>query len=400
MSSTTPESEIDGALRQFGVAEANLEKLERIFSELRDLVPDHISFGSNPQYDDLCSYYEDILDALPKIDEWKPTTRPIDLNELAQWKFDAAELGEPEVLIGIDEEVEKPGRELRSYRRLLNKKRRQLVRDKLTDVFTDVDSLLRDIGADLADNAEPQTKIKDEQWDLLKNRVQIIDTLLGSSLTRPQKWGDFSRHFYSSQVGGLRNIIKNGWPEVKNDLINNLYHENEPIPVATEDLGALATTKPRGTISIKLNWDTLDAENFERLMFALISNAQGYENPEWLMCTNAPDRGRDLSVIRVTNDDLVGVVRQRLIMQCKRLINKSVSTKDIASLIEQIKLWQPPRVDVLVIATTGRFTSDAVAVVEKRNNEDHALRIEMWPESHLERLLASRPALIAQYNLR
>ena len=65
-----------------------------------------------------------------------------------------------------------------------------------------------------------------------------------------------------------------------------------------------------------------------------------------------------------------------------------------------MKLWEPPRVDVHVIATSGRFTSDAVAVVEKHNQSDSALRVEMWAESHLERLLASRPGIIAEFGLR
>jgi hypothetical protein len=55
---------------------------------------------------------------------------------------------------------------------------------------------------------------------------------------------------------------------------------------------------------------------------------------------------------------------------------------------------------VLVIATSGRFTSDAVAYIEKHNGSDRAPRIEMWPESHLERLLALRPSLIADFGLR
>ena len=46
----------------------------------------------------------------------------------------------------------------------------------------------------------------------------------------------------------------------------------------------------------------------------------------------------------------------------------------------------------VLFATSGRFTSDTVAIVEKQNQSDSALRIEMWPESHLERLLAGRPA--------
>jgi hypothetical protein len=118
------------------------------------------------------------------------------------------------------------------------------------------------------------------------------------------------------------------------------------------------------------------------------------------MRTNAPDRGRDLSVTRVANDPLGGTIRGRVIIQCKHWSDKSVSVADVSELRAQMKLWEPPRVDVLVIATSGRFSSDAVAWIEKHNAEDHALRIEMWPESHLERLLAERPALIADFRLR
>lgn len=66
----------------------------------------------------------------------------------------------------------------------------------------------------------------------------------------------------------------------------------------------------------------------------------------------------------------------------------------------QMKLWEPPRVDVHIIATTGRFSADGVALIEKNNQSDQALKIEMWPESHLEMILAKRPDLIAQFKLR
>ena len=65
-----------------------------------------------------------------------------------------------------------------------------------------------------------------------------------------------------------------------------------------------------------------------------------------------------------------------------------------------MSLWGEPRVDVLIIATSGRFTADAVQWTEEYNASDRALRIELWPESHFERLLASRPALIAEFDLR
>jgi hypothetical protein len=66
----------------------------------------------------------------------------------------------------------------------------------------------------------------------------------------------------------------------------------------------------------------------------------------------------------------------------------------------EMSLWQPPKVDILVVATSGRFTTDAIDFIEKHNQSDRALRIEMWPESHLERLLAEWPALIAEFGLR
>jgi hypothetical protein len=93
-------------------------------------------------------------------------------------------------------------------------------------------------------------------------------------------------------------------------------------------------------------------------------------------------------------------MRSRVIIQCKHWTSKSISGTDVSELKDQMTNWEPPKVDVLIIATSGRFTSDAVALIEKYNSSDRALRMEMWPERHLEHLLASRPALIAQFGLR
>lgn len=170
--------------------------------------------------------------------------------------------------------------------------------------------------------------------------------------------------------------------------------------MGVEDLGTLAAAQPKGHVVTRLKWDSLSGEDFERLMFSLISSAPGYENPEWLMRTSAPDRGRDLSVVRIVSDPLSGAMRSRVLIQCRHRTTKSVSPSDVAALKEQIATWEPPKVGVMIIATTGRFTSDAVAAIEKHNAGDHALKIEMWPESHLERLLAERPALIGEFGLR
>ncbi len=152
--------------------------------------------------------------------------------------------------------------------------------------------------------------------------------------------------------------------------------------------------------AVQLKWTSLTDDEFERLIFCLISETEGYENPEWLTKLNAADRGRDLSVSRVYTDPLAGVLRQRVIIQCKHWLSKSINFDEVSSSKEKMTLWEPPRVDVHVIATTGRFTTDAIQFIEKHNQSDSGLRIEMWPDSHIERLLATRPALIDKFGLR
>lgn len=183
-------------------------------------------------------------------------------------------------------------------------------------------------------------------------------------------------------------------------MLRGLQSDDEPIPVDVEDLGDLVRAKPRGSVPTELRWERLTDEDFERVIFSLISTTEGYENPEWLTHTRAPDRGRDLSVMRVLEDRLGGTRRNRVIIQCRHWLSKSVSDRDVSHLRDQMSHWEPPRVDVLVIATSGRFSSDAVHSIEQHNQGDRALKIELWASSHLERLLASRPDLIAEFGLR
>ncbi|MCU1296857.1 MAG: hypothetical protein JWO91_1135 [Acidobacteriaceae bacterium] len=187
---------------------------------------------------------------------------------------------------------------------------------------------------------------------------------------------------------------------MKSGLTKGVYDKDEPLPIQVEDLGTLAATQPTGPIATRLKWESLQAEEFERLIFALISTTSGYENPSWLTRTNAPDRGRDLAVTCVTRDQLGGVIRSRVIIQCKHWLANSISLPDVTTIMAEMRLWEPPKVDVLIIATSGRFTTDALDYIEKHNLSDHALRVEMWPESHLERLLAERPGVIAEFRLR
>jgi hypothetical protein len=394
------ESPLNAALRQFEAAEANLLKAERVLAELNAAIPEGVVFGENADHESNCRHFDILLNALPKIDGWKPVIALLELDEIAQYRLDANEVGEIECLVSVERQIGEPARLLREYRFRFDQMRRQLIRSSIVELVDAVDANLRAMVDLVADKGRWSKKIEHEEFEHLKQNIAEINTLLGSSVVRPARWTDLQRHMHFSLIGDLHDIIENDWPSVKGGLRKSMYGENEPVPVGVEDLGELASQKPRGPVATKLLWTTLTDEDFERLVFVLISSEPEYENPEWLTKTSAPDRGRDLSVHRVHDDPLGGKFRQRLIIQCKHWQTKSISLPDIAALREQIKLWEPPRIDICVIATSGRFTSDAVAYIERQNASDSALRIEMWPESHLELLLASRPAVIAGFGLR
>jgi len=394
------DSPLNAALRHFEAAEANLVKIERVLAEIESAIPKGIAFGDNHEYDDDCRSFYALLASLPKIDHWKPEIALMDLDEIAQNRLDAQEVGNIECLVSVERQIGEPSRQLREYRYRFNQKRRELIRDALNELIDVIDGNLRELTKLLEQQAESNEAVDSPAFDDLKGNVAQINTLLGSSVPKPARWSDLHRHMHFGMHGDLHAIVEHDWPSVKAGLRKSLYGEREPVPVEVEDLGALVSNKPRGPVATKLRWENLTDENFERLLFTLISSEQGYENPEWLMRTKAPDRGRDLSAYRVHTDPLGGTIRQRVIIQCKHWLSKSVGATEIAVLREQMKIWEPPRVDVHVIATSGRFTSDAVAIIEKHNQSDSALRIEMWAESHLERLLASRPAIIAEFALR
>ena len=179
-----------------------------------------------------------------------------------------------------------------------------------------------------------------------------------------------------------------------------MYGPTDPIPVGVGDLASLVKAAPTGPVITALKWEALDAATFERLIFNLVSQATGYANPKWLMHTYAPDRGRDVSVERVVSDPLTGVHTSRVIVQCKHWRGRSIGVAEVTALIMQMKHWEPPKVDELIIATTGQFAADTVALIEKRYHEREIPIVTMWPDKHLESLLAGRPHLVAEFGLR
>ena len=392
-------SSLMSALAEFEIAEANLVKLERLWSEISDMLPTGLSFGASEAFEDRDRSFGLVLAALPMIGGWKPDISIPTPNDVAQWRFDAQEAGELGALVWVEDAVDEPGKLIREYRARFVQKRRALIRDALVETIEAIDEDVRALRRLVADLSESD-RVPTGAWDLLKAKVQQIEVLLGSSVQHPPTWSTFRRHLRFGLVCDFKDIDAHDWPQSREALRAGLYGDNEPLPQTTADLGDLAASKPRGAVATQLAWSRLKADDFERLLFMLISAEPNYENAEWSMNTNAPDRGRDLAVFRVVKDGLSDILRSRVIVQCKHWLSKSVAATDVAAAVSQMAFWDSPKVDTLIIATTGRFTSDAITWIEKHNDSQRSPRVEPWAESRLELLLAERPWLIAEFGLR
>jgi Restriction endonuclease len=394
--------DLDAALSEFDKVEANLIKLELLREKMERVLQDVIGFvGGSPtgrEYRQLVRDFENVSTGLPAIDGWSMPLELADVDDVARMRMDAREVDEPDALIAVEEHIQAPRLHLDEYRARFTRKRRELVRRRLHELVAEVDAILERVAPNVLSRND-HSSVRDDDWVRMEQLVAEVDRLLGDG-PRTQAWVNLQRHLRFALGCDLLDIVEHDWPALRAQIGNQEHDPSEPLAVRVADLGEVVASAPTGSASAALAWESLDAEAFERLVFAMIRDAQGYENAQWLMKTTAPDKGRDLSVQRVHADTLAGVRRERVVIQCKHWLRRSIKDTDVSDLVAKMRHWEPPPVDVLVIATSGRFTSDAVSWVERHNNDAGLPRLEMWPESHLETLLAQRPHLVAEFHLR
>ena len=289
------------------------------------IIPSGIGFlGTSPEglrYAELQRSYSQISSGIPAIDGYQITEIPEDVDAIAQARLDAMVVGEFEDRVSVEQRyLEVPTREIDEYRSRFRRARRELVRGRLQELIASISRLLISLTETMPGDTEV---VEGEDWDEIVEAFEQIERLAGSQIPRVGRWSDLRRHLRFGQGCDLYDITNMDWPSVRSDIEASLYSELEPIPVGTEDLGLLVQAKPTGTVTTKLQWDAISAEDFERLLFNLISDAEEYANPQWLMHTNASDRGRDLSVERIITDALSGTQRQRVIIQAKHCSKRS-----------------------------------------------------------------------------
>ena len=144
------DSPLNAALRPFESTEANLTKLEKVLSEIMTEIPNGIAFvDENVKFENNCRSFYELLAALPKIDGWRPEIQLMELNEIAQNRLDAEEVGEFEAKVYVESSIVEPTKILREYRYRFDKKRQELIRDALIELIDAVDESLRELSKDL-----------------------------------------------------------------------------------------------------------------------------------------------------------------------------------------------------------------------------------------------------------
>ncbi len=389
--------DIDAILAKLDATEANIAKLESIWRKMQKHFPNRPD-ADKDSYDKLHRHFQRIVGSLPTIDGYEFKECLWDFDSLYQAYVSSGDIDEPEALASFEIDIHRQGATIAEYRFRYDTMRKKLLHGSIMKLSQTIRSEIERINT-LSVGYEFSQKIDRDEWMSISASYDALDTMLGSSTKRPKAWHDMQRHIGFGERNDIENIRDEDWPRIEPFLNRVFVGDLDPIPVDASDLNELEGSTITETPS-KLQWGRLSAEDFERLVFSIVSSAEGYENPQWLTRTNAADKGRDVSVFRVLSDSLSDQTRLRVFIACKHYTKKSINDSEIESLRAQMRLWDGPRVDVLVIASSGRFTTNAVEYVDRHNEGNDVLRIEMWPESHIERLLARRPDLIASFNLR
>jgi hypothetical protein len=239
--------DLNQAISDFDAAETTLRRLESVWERLSALVPQGIVFfGDSPEgieYEGLCRAFRDLAQGLPGIDGFRIDVAPTPLDEIAQDRIDAREVGFVEAITNVEAGIAQPGETIREYRFRFNRARRKVARDRILELIAEIEAHLQSLTERIVSSREP---IEDPEWNELREALSEIERLAGSSTPRKGRWDELRRHLAWGQGVDLHDIAVHDWPSMLIDINAGLYTETEPMPVSGVDLGKLADSHLEG----------------------------------------------------------------------------------------------------------------------------------------------------------
>lgn len=393
--------DLPAALAAYDKVALNLDKLDRVWQRMQAMLPSGPFIGTaSPDavaYAELGEAWTTIAASLPAIDGWRIEAEIMDYADIGQIRLDYMDIDEPGGLMGFEARLEAPGTEALKYRHKLARARQLLVRQRSGELVSRVDELLVPVPT------EPDRELPEDEVApviaALKEAVNELERLLGEALAGGPRQSDLHRHLHYAEPHDLRDIAVFDWPAFRPHVELAIYGEDTPVPVGVDDLASLASTAA-SPVPSQVQWDRLDADGFEKLLTRVLEQAGSYIRITRLMNVNAADAGRDIEAYQVVSDGLLSEDHLRVIVQAKHWPARGVGASEIAELVHsKLPLWEGEPVRVLIVATTGSFTQDAVRWVDDHNRAAKRPNIVLWSSSELEAILRKWPAVLAEFGL-
>jgi|GEM_PF-4920582 len=209
--------DLNETLKEFEAVEANVAKLERLWMQIKPLLPaseSEASVRGPDKYVELQRSFDHIARKMPKIGGFQLESCFLDSDDILKHNIDCLELAEINASITVTREIFKQGEVLAEYRFRLESRRRELARQAVAPLSKKIDELLewlQQAAAKLNDNS----RMPDVEWDELKSLFKSIDALLGSSLGRAPRWNMMMRHISFGVRQDFEDIVKHDWPNVR-----------------------------------------------------------------------------------------------------------------------------------------------------------------------------------------
>src|SRR5438874_2438619 len=119
--------DLNETLKEFEAVEANVSKLERLWAQIKPLLPvtdREASVKDAEKYIELQRSFDHIAKGLPKIDGFELDRCLLDPDDILKSSIDCLELGEISVSVSFSREIFRQGEVLAEYRFRLEAKRR------------------------------------------------------------------------------------------------------------------------------------------------------------------------------------------------------------------------------------------------------------------------------------
>lgn len=393
--------DLAAALAAYDRVALNLDKLDRVWQRMEDILPTgpFIGVGSADAvtYGQLGESWTAIAASLPAIDGWRMEAEIIGYADIGQIRIDYMDIGEPDALIQFEARVAAPRTEAIKYRYKLAGARQRLVRQRSTELVGIIDQLLVPVPTEI-DKELPEPEAA-PIFGALKEAVNELERLLGEALAGGPRQGDLHRHLHFAEPHDLRDIAIFDWPAFRPHVELAIYGDEAPVPVDVDDLASLASTIA-SPVPSQVHWDRIDADGFEKLLVRVLEQSGSYIRITRLMNVNAADAGRDIEAYQVVRDGLLSEAHLRVIVQAKHWPARGISPSEIAELVNaKLPLWEGEPVRVLIVATTGSFSQDAVRWMDNHNRAANRPSIVPWSSSELEAILRKWPAILAEFGL-